>query len=69
MHSHTMTLKAAVQQAIFKNIFGNLFPENGFLLQKAPKKMLLSAQKQAEEFSVASMNARIYPELLMQAAA
>ena len=69
MHSHAMTLKAAVQQAIFKNIFGNLFPENGFLLQKAPKKMLLSAQKQAEEFSVASMNARKYPELLMQAAA
>lgn len=69
MHSHTMTLKAAVQQAIFKNIFENLFPENGFLLQKAPKKMLLSAQKQAEEFSVASMNARKYPELLMQAAA
>lgn len=31
--------------------------------------MLLSAQKQAEEFSVASMNARKYPELLMQAAA
>lgn len=30
---------------------------------------LLSAQKQAEEFSVASMNARKYPELLMQAAA
>ena len=24
MHSHAMTLKAAVQQAIFKNIFGNL---------------------------------------------
>lgn len=50
MHSHAMTLKAAVQQAIFKNIFGNLFPENGFLLQKAPKKMLLSAQNRQRNF-------------------
>ena len=31
--------------------------------------IITSAQKQAEEFSVASMNARKYPELLMQAAA
>lgn len=36
MHSHAMTLKAAVQQAIFKNIFGNLFPEMDFATE-SPK--------------------------------
>ncbi|MEI3274255.1 MAG: hypothetical protein V8R97_03565 [Fusicatenibacter saccharivorans] len=57
----SMTLKAAVQQAIFKNIFEISFRKWIFATE-TPKKMLLSAQKQAEEFSVSSINGRKYPE-------
>ena len=49
MHSHTMTLKAAVQQAIFKNIFENLFPKM-ILLLKAQRKCCFLLKNRQRNF-------------------